>query len=166
MDNSPEIRQELAIKSFVVCAYICRISEDIDEYLVLKRATSYLHNIFGQVAGKIEKGETAIEAIIREIQEETGLIPESLYSADIVETFYELSSNSIIMVPVFVAFVEPDAQVIISYEHSEYKWIKYHEIDKYFPFPPQKSSIRTIHDEFIARKPLEILRIDLSKYIK
>jgi dATP pyrophosphohydrolase len=166
MNKAPAIRQELPIKSFVVCAYICRIHNGADEYLVLKRATSYMHNTFGQVAGKIEKGESAVEAIVREIMEETGLIPDRLYSADIVETFYELTSNSIIMVPVFVAFVEPEAHVKISYEHSEFNWIKYSEIDDFFPFPPQKSSIQTIHDEFITRSPSELLRIDLSKYSK
>jgi dATP pyrophosphohydrolase len=46
------------------------------------------------VSGGIEEGETAVEAALREIQEETGICPGTLYSADAVKNFYPLARLS------------------------------------------------------------------------
>ena len=40
--------------------------------------------------------------MLREIEEETGLIPDRFYSADILEQFYRPDQNCVILVPVFV----------------------------------------------------------------
>lgn len=53
---------------FAVCALVVR--ED-GKVLGVTRKTD--HNAWGLVGGKIDPGETAIEAIIREVKEETGL---------------------------------------------------------------------------------------------
>ncbi|HBD83024.1 MAG TPA: NUDIX hydrolase, partial [Dehalococcoidia bacterium] len=42
-----------------------------------------------EISGLIEPRETAWEAALREIKEETGLTPYRFYSADFVERFYE-----------------------------------------------------------------------------
>jgi 8-oxo-dGTP pyrophosphatase MutT (NUDIX family) len=57
---------------------------------------------------------------LREIQEEAGLIPQSLYSADAVETFYMQSNDKITFVPVFVAFVENRKVSLSPKEHDTY----------------------------------------------
>ena len=40
--------------------------------------------------------------MLREIEEETGLIPDRFYSADILEQLYRPDQNCVILVPVFV----------------------------------------------------------------
>ena len=78
-------------------------------------------NVWQPVAGKIKAGEKAWEAGLRELQEETGFIPQAFYAVDHVSTYYLHEYDRIIQVPVFaaqVAFQDP----VISHEHSAFQW--------------------------------------------
>ncbi|HJM95333.1 MAG TPA: NUDIX domain-containing protein, partial [Candidatus Marinimicrobia bacterium] len=60
----------------VIDAYVFRRTEEGLRFLLLKRAQTKKYEHFWQgVAGKIEKDETAWEAAIRELKEETGFAP-------------------------------------------------------------------------------------------
>jgi dATP pyrophosphohydrolase len=91
-----EPRESIPIKSFSVAAYVCRIENGRGIFLVLRRNNQYLRDSWQMVSGMIEKGEKGWEAALREIKEETGLVPEAFYSTNMVETFYEVKQNSII----------------------------------------------------------------------
>jgi len=153
------IREEVPIKSFSIAAYICRIEDGIGRYLILKRKSSYLSSSWQMVSGKIEKGEKAWEAALREITEETGLIPDSLYSVNKLEQFYEANQNCINLVPIFVGFVDSDRAVKLSSEHSEYKWVLPEEAKELLCFEHQAETMREIETKFVKQKPLEFLRI-------
>jgi len=149
----------IPLRSAVVCAYIFRRDAGAVRFLILKRKGSYMPGVWQQVSGAIAKGESPVDAILREIREETGNFPVTLYSADMVETFYEPTFNCIEMIPVFVAeFVR--AEIALSDEHSEYKWVTVPEAKEHFTFHQQKSSIEIIEREFILKKPPAELRID------
>ena len=74
--------------------------------LLLRRASATLTNEWCHVAGRIEAGETASQAALREISEETGLVVSRLFSADYTEQFYEAMRNCVSVVPAFVAYVD------------------------------------------------------------
>jgi dATP pyrophosphohydrolase len=112
-----------------------------------------MFGLWQQVAGRIEKGETAPQAVLREIKEETGLIPTALYSADIVEIFYEDNHKCIHIIPVFAAVADPKANVVLSDEHSDCKWVSASHAKKYVTFVQQKSSIDIVNKEFALKKP-------------
>ena len=111
------------------------------------------------VSGKIEKGETAWQAALREIKEETGLIPDRLYSANEVELFYEVSQNCTNVAPVFIGFIDSHQAVELSSEHSEYKWVTCEEAVQLLTFVHQKKTIEIIEATFVRQKPLEFLKI-------
>ncbi len=90
----------------------------------MERADS-LVGAWCQVAGGLEEGETAWQAALREITEETGLTPQRFYSGDICEQFYEPERDCISIFPVFVAFVDPTAWVTLNNEHSAYQWLDF-----------------------------------------
>ena len=74
----------------VIDAYIYHYSKDKLSFLILKRSkTKIYEHLWQGVAGKIEKGETASQTAIRELKEETGLVPYRMFVADHVSTFYE-----------------------------------------------------------------------------
>jgi len=145
--------QQIPIRTCVVSAYIFRKNKGKVQFLIIKRKSAYMFGLWQQVAGKIEKGETAPRAALREIKEETGILPKALYSADIVEAFYEDNHKCIHIIPVFAAIADPKAQVILSEEHSEYKWVSAAQAIKHMTFVQQKSSIEIINREFALKKP-------------
>jgi dATP pyrophosphohydrolase len=158
----PNIKEEIPVKSFMVAVYVCRIEDGIGKYLVMKRASEYLAGTWQMVTGRVEKGEKAWEAALREIKEETGLVPDRFYCANDVEIFYEIEQNCVNLVPVFVGFVGSDQEPKLSAEHSEYKWITIVEVDEYLPFEQQRKMIRSIEENFVRCPGHEFLRIDIN----
>jgi dATP pyrophosphohydrolase len=157
--NILDIRQEIPVKSFSVCTYICRQKTGRGQYLLLKRDCSYLHSVWQGVTGRIEKTETAWQTALRETREETGITPDRFYSANIVETFYEVSQNCISIIPIFVGLLDQEQPVQLSPEHSEYLWLPAKEAKEYLLFTQQKETIDYIEKEFIRKQPLDCLKI-------
>ncbi|MHC4476188.1 MAG: NUDIX hydrolase [Planctomycetota bacterium] len=158
-----DIKQEIPIKSFAIAVHIVRVDCGIGKYLVLKRKSAYLPNTWQMVTGRIEKGEKAWEAALREIREETGLAPDRLYSANEVEVFYEIDDDCMCLAPVFVAFLDSDQEPKLSAEHSKFRWITAAEADQYLLFDQQRRIIRRIEDNFVSTEPNEFLKIDMEK---
>lgn len=74
------------------------------------------------VHGHIEAGETPAGAAQREVREETGVAPTRFYNLSRVELFYQHRVDEVAMVPVFVAFLPEDAEVVLSHEHAALQW--------------------------------------------
>ena len=115
------------------------------------------------VSGRLEKNETAWQAAVREIREETGLVPDTMYSSNKIEAFYEGNQNCINLVPVFVAFVNREsAEVTLSNsEHDDYKWVTAEEALDYLIWENHMELIKHIETQFIAKKPNPYLRVEI-----
>jgi dATP pyrophosphohydrolase len=114
-------------------------------------------------SGGIESGETAPQAALREIREETGLIPQALYSADAVETFYMQSNDKITFVPVFVAFVENLKVSLSPKEHDAYEWLSFENARDRLAWSEQRRVICHIHDACVIKPPNELLRVEINE---
>ncbi len=137
-----------------------------DHEVLLLRRTQSNAGQWCQISGKIESGETASQAALREMKEETGLIPSRFYSADLCEQFYEIGRNSIWLAPIFVAYVEPEVTVTLNEEHSEYFWTSLGRAIELLPFPGQKSMLMHIRHWFVEREPSRLLEIDVSSVVR
>lgn len=152
---------EIPIRSFIASLVAVRETQVRHEVLLLKR-TQTLIGEWCQVAGSIEEGETAWQAALRELDEETGLKPNALYSADTCEQFYETDRDAITIAPVFVAFIDNTAEVLLNHEHSEFRWVSFEEAAELVAFGGQRRVLRWIEDEFIERTPSKHLLINFS----
>ena len=93
----------------VIDAYVFNQTKKGLKFLLLKRAKTRMYEHLWQgVAGKIEKGETASQAAIRELKEETGFEPKRMFVADHISRFYETYGDKINLVPVFGVEVDND----------------------------------------------------------
>ena len=130
----------------VVDAYVYRKTENGLKFLILKRASTKLYEHLWQgVAGKIEAGETAPQAAIRELDEETGLKPKHMFIADHISRFYETYGDRINLVPVFGIEVDSD-DVTLSEEHCDYKWVTLDEALEHLVWRGQKQGIQVINE--------------------
>ena len=90
--------------------------------VLLRRPGLALGNTWHAIHAKVGDGETAYNAALREVQQATGMHPTHLYSADLVNQFYDHYSDSIALTPVFAALLEGPGPVIRSPEYSDFAW--------------------------------------------
>jgi dATP pyrophosphohydrolase len=132
------------------------------ECLILKRSaeTGYYPGLWQIVTGHIQESETAIQAVLREITEETRLNPLALYSLNSIGRFYEPLDNSIYLVPLFLAVVPHSSRVVLNpKEHDRYQWCNFQEALKNLAWPQHRRSLTHIRREFIEREPLKVLKV-------
>ncbi|MCE5305231.1 NUDIX domain-containing protein [bacterium] len=122
-----------------VQVHLFMYNPDILDYkhLLLKRSSddNIYPNVWQVITGIINENETPLECAIREAMEESHLEPINKWVIPIVGTFFNQKDNSMNFVPIFAFEVKFDEQVIISSEHSEYKWLDYNVALDYLKIP-------------------------------
>ncbi|MEM7711321.1 MAG: NUDIX domain-containing protein [Pseudomonadota bacterium] len=152
------MRPGIPVQAPIVSVVILRPGPEI----LLMRRVKGNAGTWCQVAGKVEPEETGGQAARRELREETGFVPESLWSADICEQFYEPRTNVITMAPVFVAWVSEGADPVFNEEHDAHRWLSVAAAIDLVSFGGQRRMLREIDAEFIDRTPTPHLRIALT----
>jgi 8-oxo-dGTP pyrophosphatase MutT (NUDIX family) len=96
------------------------------------------------VHGTIEPGETPVQASLRELREETSLVPDKFYNLSRTEAFYQHRSDELALIPVFVAFVAPGASVTLSAEHDRAEWLNAGDAAERFAWPRERRAMDDI----------------------
>ena len=118
------------------------------KFLMLRRApTESYPGFWGFLTGGREDGETVPQLAVRELQEETGLTAESLWATEYVFQFYEPTADKIWLLPVLAAVVPSDAEIRLSEENSEYRWLPAGEAIELAPWKNLKKAIADIDKE-------------------
>ncbi|HEU4801283.1 MAG TPA: NUDIX domain-containing protein [Gemmatimonadales bacterium] len=103
---------------------VLRLGDAGLECLMLRRAAGGRSpGSWEGVHGKVDEGEDPVATALRELGEETGLVPERLYNLSRVEMFYRHRSDEVSLVPVFAAMVSAEADVMLSEEHDAAMWL-------------------------------------------
>ena len=140
------------IISNLIEAHIFRERNGKLEFLLLKRSpVQYYPNLWQMVSGKLKENETAYNAALREIKEETSLIPEKFWVAPTVNSFYSPDKDYICLLPVFAAKVKVDSEVKLSSEHTEYKWLSSEDAKNILAWDGQRISVDVIVDYVLNR---------------
>ncbi len=141
---------------FCISAYIIYRNGDESRYLLLRRCGKYLAGTWQMVTGGVHENEVAWQAALREIEEETGFEPSSLYTADAVETFYFPPLDRIIHAPAFVVYLSEMLTPRLSpNEHDEFSWLSFEEAKKRLVWSQQKKVISQVHENFVENDPQE-----------
>ena len=108
----------------LVDVLVLRGAGEVLECLTLRRAVGgRCPGSWEAVHGHVEDDERPHEAALREVLEETGLVPLKLYNLSRVETFYLHRRDELAFVAVFVAFVAAEAPVRTGPEHDAFEWL-------------------------------------------
>jgi dATP pyrophosphohydrolase len=154
------------IISNLIEAHIFREQNGKLEFLLLKRSPEqYYPNLWQMVSGKIKENETAYSTALREIKEETNLRPEKFWVAPTVNSFYSPDKDYICLLPVFAGKVKFDSEVVLSKEHTEYKWVVPEEAKQMLAWDGQRKSVDVIVDYFLNRNSLlNFIEVSLDKF--
>lgn len=95
-------------------------STKTQRYLYLLRNDTKHPGTWGLAGGKIEAGETLMEAIVRECEEELGCMPEYIKMVP-VEKF--TSSDQGFVYHTFFCSVSEEFQPVLNHEHVGWAWI-------------------------------------------
>jgi 8-oxo-dGTP diphosphatase len=117
---------EEADKDGVVQLVVGAVVEDEGKVLLLKRPTDdFMGGIFELPSGKVEPGEDLKTALVREVEEETGLIV-AVATAYLGSFDYLSGSGKKSRQFNFVVAVEATEPVVLQ-EHDEYRWVPIEE---------------------------------------
>jgi dATP pyrophosphohydrolase len=139
--------------SNMVEAHILRLNEKKIEFLLLKRSDKEIYpGLWQMVSGSIHEDETAHQTALREILEETSLLPKKFWVVPNINSFYSPEENYVSLLPVFAAQVNFNSKVKISDEHSEYMWCSKEKAKKLLAWIGQRKSVDIIHEYFSKEK--------------
>ncbi len=143
----------------------CFIVQKIDgnyKFLLLKRSEGKIYeNMWRMVAGKIQENEKAWQACLREIQEETNLEINELYSVPTINSFYEWETDSLHNIPVFLAITK-ESKVTLNEEHTDYGWFYIDEAISKLPWPGQKKGLEESFKMLTNEDLKKVLRIEFE----
>ena len=136
------------VECTIVELCIFKRTAGIPLFLVMKRSSSerLYPNMWQILTGTIHRAEKAMQAAVREMQEETGLVPDCLWVAPIVGSFFDPQSDSVEMCPLFAAEVASSVEPKLSSEHQQYEWASYERAEKLLVWPGHLDAIRIVHD--------------------
>jgi 8-oxo-dGTP pyrophosphatase MutT (NUDIX family) len=112
------------VRVSMIDLYVARPAAGGLEFLVLRRSgRGRSPGAWEAVHGHLEEGEAPTDGALREMYEETGLTPASLYNLSRVEAFYLHRTDEVAMIPAFAALVPAESAARLSDEHDQAEWL-------------------------------------------
>lgn len=147
----------------LVDVYPYSLTENGPLFLIVKRSPEkiYAHQ-WRMIGGKRRDGETAWEAVLRELKEETGFTPERFWTVPAINQFYEPDSDTIHFIPAFAAAVPERSELKLDEEHTGHEWIKIEQVSRYIRWPEQERIMKLIHKIVLADGIIEDWEIEIT----
>jgi dATP pyrophosphohydrolase len=146
---------QIPIRSRSVAAVILAGRGEAARVLVLQRNKNTSRGLWSLIMGRLEKGESAAEAIRREVAEETGIAVEALYTTGCVDTYFSAGANAIEMMPIFAVPFAEEPKVTLDHEHLAYRWLSFAEAIEVLAYPGQRQALLDIKRDFADGDPPE-----------
>jgi dATP pyrophosphohydrolase len=143
--------------------YPYRVVKGEVSFLLFRRAKGKIYE--GQwrmIGGKVKPQETYWQAALRELKEETNLVPKNFWTIPSINKFYEYSSDTILSIPAFAAEIHPDETIRLDAEHTEFKWIQSEDASTYIQWPEQIRLIELTNRLITSNKILDDWRVPIT----
>ncbi len=121
-------------------------------FLMLKRSSAerLYPDIWQIVTGKMKRAEKAMDAALRELREETGLVANRFWTAPIVGSFFDPLSDSVQMCPLFAVEVHASAEPLLSKEHQQFEWATLKRAVELLVWPGHVDAVQIVNSYIVA----------------
>ncbi|MEQ9096261.1 MAG: NUDIX domain-containing protein [Phycisphaerales bacterium] len=147
----------------LVDVYVMRQAGDL-EFLQLRRTAEPLSGTWQPVMGHIEQGEDAMQAAVRELGEEVGLVPGDdawlgFWQLEEVHPYFVAALDAVVLSPRFAVLVHAAWQPDISTDHAHdaHRWVPACDAEATFLWPGQWRACAEAAS-LIARRGCELER--------
>ena len=131
-------------KTLIIVSAILKNKED--KILLLKRGETRTFQAHWQLPeGKLEEKENPQEALGREIKEELGLDVNSVKLNGVSKSILQAKGVKYLTLRIIFLVKVKNKRIILSPEHSGYKWVKPNEIARFELLPGTAEVIKSIN---------------------
>ena len=121
------------------------------EFLQLNRSKDdFLGNTWQTIYGTSNPGESPANAAIRELREETALVPAELYQLNDVDVFYIATHDTMWHCICFCAIVNSTAKIQLNPEHDAHRWLPAETARDQFMWPGNRRAVDEIKLQIIG----------------
>ncbi len=154
----------LPLETNLFGVYIISGNTESKKLLLLKRSSKcpYAPLTWQILYGHLEDGENIIDAIFREIEEETGMRRLSIYSTNEILSFFKKNSGTLIFAPAYMAIADWDSTIKLNQEHVDYRWVSLDNAEDYLIWNGQRRILRVIKDLLSGdgKEALNLLKVN------
>jgi 8-oxo-dGTP pyrophosphatase MutT (NUDIX family) len=131
------------------CGAVVFLKSSETKYLLLRYGAGH----WDFVKGNVEPNESEKETVIREVQEETGIVDAQFIDGfrQKIEYFYRRQGTTIHKEVVFFLMETHTEEVTLSFEHVGYIWLNYQSAMKKLTFKNAKDVLQKAHESLSAR---------------
>jgi dihydroneopterin triphosphate diphosphatase len=143
----------MQIRYDMVSCYVARPTANggSHEFLQLRRSKDdFMGGTWQAIYGTSEEGETAVQAVLRELKEEAGLVPAELYRLDQVSVFYIAATDTMWHCIPFCAIVGRQQAITLNNEHDAARWVNVADAEKMFMWKDNRDAIRDIQGHILV----------------
>lgn len=108
-----------------------------------------LPGIWQPVTGTLRRGETAVRGALREVREETGLLPRRMWRLESVTAFLDPRRDTIRFVTLFAAEVGSRDVVRLSREHNDHGFLSAREAGRRFLWDSQRQGLAAVRSQVL-----------------
>ena len=107
------------------------------------------------VKGNIEPNESEKDTVIRELEEETGIVEAQLIKGfkEKISYFYRRGGNTVCKEVVFFLIQTRESRVVLSSEHVGYKWLGCQKATERLTFDTARNVLKKAH-QFLEKSGL------------
>ena len=138
-------------QSYYVDVLVIRPNHGDYEILMARRSEDkYMGGTWQLISGGLEPDETAWQAALRELREETALVPAEFYRLSTLTSFYRPDNDTLYMAPMFCALVTKDAMVTINAEHTAFEWVNVNDANAKLMWPSDREGLAEVQSVILG----------------